>query len=105
MARGVRETNGFGWADGRERAAKLSKRATCLIACATVIFRCDVAMLLAPVGVHVLATRQQTPVGAVWWGVRCVAIALCATVVFDTIAWRPPDGFSAWGRFGRGIAG
>jgi len=77
-----------------ERAAKLSKRATCLIACATVIFRCDVAMLLAPVGVHVLATRQQTPLGAVWWGVRCVATALCATVVFDTIAWRPPDGLA-----------
>ena len=87
---------GSGGSEGRvaERAAKLSKRATCLIACATVIFRCDVAMLLAPVGVHVLATRQQTPLGAVWWGVRCVATALCATVVFDTIAWRPPDGLA-----------
>ena len=91
-------------ADGRERATHLSKRATCLIACATVIFRCDVAMLLAPVGVHVLATRQQTPFGAVWWGVRCVATALCATVVFDTIAWRPPDGFDP-GPFWRGYRG
>ena len=87
-----------------ERATQLSKRATCLIACATVIFRCDVAMLLAPVGVHVLATRQQTLAGAVWWGVRCVAIALCATVVFDTIAWRPPDGFEP-GPFWRGHGG
>ena len=60
-------------------------------------------MLLAPVGVHVLATRQQTPLGAVWWGVRCVATALCATVVFDTIAWRPPDGFEP-GPFWRGAS-
>ena len=53
-------------------------------------YRCDVALLLAPVGIHMLVTRQQTVLGAVWWGIRCLFVSLCTTIVFDTIAWAPP---------------
>ena len=53
-------------------------------------FRCDVALLLAPIGIHILLTRQQTVLGAVWWGIRCLFVSLCTTIVFDTIAWAPP---------------
>jgi hypothetical protein len=28
--------------------------------------------------------------GAVWWGIRCLFVSLCTTIVFDTIAWAPP---------------
>jgi len=52
--------------------------------------RCDVALLLAPIGIHILVTRQQTVLGAVWWGIRCLFVSLCTTIVFDTIAWAPP---------------
>ena len=37
-----------------------------------------------------LVTRQQTVLGAVWWGIRCLFASLCTTIVFDTIAWAPP---------------
>ena len=53
-------------------------------------YRCDVALLLAPIGIHMLVTRQQTVLGAVWWGIRCLFVSLCTTIVFDTIAWAPP---------------
>ena len=53
-------------------------------------YRCDVALLLAPIGIHVLVTRQQTVLGAAWWGIRCLFVSLCTTIVFDTIAWAPP---------------
>ena len=52
--------------------------------------RCDVALLLAPIGIHILVTRQQTVLGAVWWGIRCLFASMCTTIVFDTIAWAPP---------------
>ena len=52
--------------------------------------RCDVALLLAPIGIHILVTRQQTVLGAAWWGIRCLFASLCTTIVFDTIAWAPP---------------
>ncbi len=54
------------------------------------IYRCDVALLLAPIGIHILVTRQQTVLGAAWWGIRCLLASLCTTIVFDTIAWAPP---------------
>ena len=59
--------------------------------------RCDVALLLAPIGIHVLVTRQQTVLGAAWWGIRCLFVSLCTTIVFDTIAWAPPSvGSDLW---------
>ena len=59
--------------------------------------RCDVALLLAPIGIHMLVTRQQTVLGAVWWGIRCLFVSLCTTIVFDTIAWAPPSvGSDLW---------
>ena len=54
------------------------------------IYRCDVALLLAPIGIHILVTRQQTVLGAAWWGIRCLFASLCTTIVFDTIVWAPP---------------
>ena len=59
--------------------------------------RCDVALLLAPIGIHILVTRQQTVLGAAWWGIRCLFVSLCTTIVFDTIAWAPPSvGSDLW---------
>lgn len=60
-------------------------------------YRCDVALLLAPIGIHILVTRQQTVLGAAWWGIRCLFVSLCTTIVFDTIAWAPPSvGSDLW---------
>jgi hypothetical protein len=45
-----------------------------------VVFRCDAVLLLAPIGVHMLATRAFTLPGAVAWGACCVLATLGGAV-------------------------
>ena len=61
-----------------------------LLTAAAVVFRCDAVLLLAPVGLHMLATRAFTLPGAVAWGACCLQACLAATVLVDTVMWRPP---------------
>ena len=65
-------------------------RAVLLLTASFVIFRCDTALLLAPVGAHMLFTRAFSLAGAVNWGARCVAACLAITIAIDTAAWAPP---------------
>ena len=67
-------------------------RAVLLLTASCVIFRCDTALLLAPVGVHMLLTRAFSPFGAVNWGSRCFAACLAITIAVDTAMWAPPSG-------------
>lgn len=65
-------------------------RAVLLLTASFVIFRCDTALLLAPVGAHMLFTRAFSLAGAVNWGARCVAACLAITIAIDTAMWAPP---------------
>jgi alpha-1,6-mannosyltransferase len=65
-------------------------RAVLLLTASFVIFRCDTALLLAPIGAHMLFTRAFSLAGAVNWGARCVAACLAITIAIDTAAWAPP---------------
>jgi len=71
-------------------------RAVLLLTASFVIFRCDTALLLAPIGAHMLFTRAFSLAGAVNWGARCVAACLAITIAIDTAMWAPPpDDFFA----------
>ena len=65
-------------------------RAVLLLTASFVIFRCDTALLLAPIGAHMLFTRAFSLAGAVNWGARCVAACLAITIAIDTAMWAPP---------------
>ena len=65
-------------------------RAVLLLTASFVIFRCDTALLLAPVGAHMLFTRAFSLAGAVNWGARCVTACLAITIAIDTAMWAPP---------------
>ncbi len=76
-------------ADAGERA---DRRAVFLLVLAAAVFRCDVALLLAPVGVHLLATRRLAPPAALGWGLRCLLACAAWTIVVDgCVMWRPPE--------------
>ena len=76
-------------ADAGERA---DRRAVFLLVLAAAVFRCDVALLLAPVGLHLLATRRLAPPAALGWGLRCLLACAAWTIVVDgCVMWRPPE--------------
>ncbi|XP_042508147.1 dol-P-Man:Man(7)GlcNAc(2)-PP-Dol alpha-1,6-mannosyltransferase isoform X3 [Macadamia integrifolia] len=60
----------------------------CVLVCATVIFRCDMLLLLGPIGLEVLLTRSIS----LWEALKsCVSTSLLCigfTIVVDTIMWR-----------------
>lgn len=74
------------WFEGRRH-----RRAVFLLVLAAIVFRCDVVLLLAPVGLHMLLTRALTVPQAISWGARCLLAALSLTIVVDAVMWRPPD--------------
>ena len=69
-------------------------RAVFLLTLASVVFRCDVLLLLAPVGIHMLAMRSMSVTKAVLFGAKCVVGCLALTVAVDTAAWAPVDSVS-----------
>ena len=72
------------WLDGRvEQAASL-------VVFAAAIFRCDVLLLLAPLGLSWLITRQFTIRRALVIGVLTGFVSLLVTVPFDSLLWQRP---------------
>eukprot|EP00887_Chlorella_sp_A99_P007688 scaffold20.g7688.t1 len=59
-----------------------------LLTAAAVVFRGDVLLLLAPVGLHMLASRAVSVPRGLACGVAAVAASLAASVVVDSLLWR-----------------
>ena len=72
------------WLDGHvEQAASL-------VVFAAAIFRCDILLLLAPLGLSWLITRQFTIRRALVIGVLTGFVSLLVTVPFDSLLWQRP---------------
>jgi alpha-1,6-mannosyltransferase len=75
------------------------RRALALLAAAAATLRCDVLLLAALVGLHLLATRRVTLAGGAAAGAAGAAAALAATLPLDCWLWRRrlwPEGEVFW---------
>jgi len=70
--------------------ARRSRAAVYWLAGATAVLRCDALLLLAPVGLHLLLSRQLTLAQALGHGLAAVALAVAATAPLDSLLWRRP---------------
>lgn len=57
---------------------------------ATVVFRCDLLVLLAPVGLLSLATRDVPIVDGIKWGLTAGVVSLGVSLVVDSYFWQRP---------------
>jgi len=57
---------------------------------ATVVFRCDLLVLLAPVGLLALATRDVPIVDGIKWGLTAGVVSLGVSLVVDSYFWQRP---------------
>lgn len=62
-------------------------RALGFLTLATVVCRCDVVVLLAPLTLQLLLSRQISPVGVIAIGLKWGLISLAATVAVDSAMW------------------
>lgn len=63
------------------------------------MFRCDVLLLLGPVALHLLATRQVSLGGGIALGLAAAAASVGASVAVDSIFWKRwlwPEGEVLW---------
>jgi alpha-1,6-mannosyltransferase len=72
-----------------EKVRKKNLRAVFLLTLVCVVFRCDVALLLAPVGVHMIITNSLSIKQAVTFGGKSVVAALVLTIAADAAFWAP----------------
>jgi alpha-1,6-mannosyltransferase len=76
----------------------LSASVACLV-CAIAWLRCDMLVLLAPVGLAWLAYRRASMLQLVVIGAACGCVAVASTVLIDSVFWRRwlwPEGEVLW---------
>jgi alpha-1,6-mannosyltransferase len=80
------------WLNGKPR------RAVTYLVFTTVVFRCDVLLLLFTVGLTMLIQRQLSIRQAIITGVLTVAFSLLSTAPLDSLLWRRPiwPEFEVW---------
>ena len=66
------------------------RRCVLLLTFAAVVLRCDALLLLAPVGLHLLLSRQLSLKQAVATGGGAVLLSLLVSVPLDSLLWRRP---------------
>jgi len=75
--------NAFGyWLKGKPM------RGIAILTVATVIFRCDVLVFLAPFTLQLLLAREIPVLGTIKTGIICGVIALTSTVIIDSVMWQ-----------------
>ncbi|CAN0499885.1 unnamed protein product, partial [Laminaria digitata] len=62
-------------------------RALGLLTLATVVFRCDVVVLLAPLTLQLLLTRRVGPIGVVSSGLKWAVPSVLLSVAVDSAMW------------------
>ncbi|KJZ76589.1 hypothetical protein HIM_03925 [Hirsutella minnesotensis 3608] len=87
------------------RGSVRRKQAISLLIFATAIFRSELAILLAIVGLELLVSRRMTLRRLVSLGLGCLAVALVVSVPLDSYFWRKPVWPELWGFYFNAILG
>ena len=75
------------------------QRCVFLITFATVVFRGDTVVLLAPLVLSMLLSRRASLPQIIWWGLSAAVLSLFATVLVDSYFWQRwlwPEGEVLW---------